>query len=119
MDFGNCARRLDGRARDNAEALLRSVEHLLDARHHARDVGRDERVLGFTVSRFISPNNSCKGHTAVFSVDDARCSHHIATLKDSSRGDVSPTSDDSYRAKGGVSKSSLLGLHYHVPCGQG
>lgn len=45
LDFGYSARRLDGRTGDDAETLLRGVEHLLDARDHARDIGGDERVL--------------------------------------------------------------------------
>ena len=49
----------------DSEALLGGVEHLLDARHHARDVRGDEGVLHTTVSCVILAKTSKKTYGGV------------------------------------------------------
>ena len=45
LDLADRARSLDRRAREDGEARLRRVQHLLDVRQDARDVWGDKGVL--------------------------------------------------------------------------
>ena len=47
LDVGDSTSGIKERATgEDRDALLRCVQHLLDTGHHARDIGRDERILG-------------------------------------------------------------------------